>query len=230
MRRKKRTTRTPLTNRPLSDADQRRYPYDHEEHGAIHEEDASKLGIDTPMNRREFLGIAGKLGLSGVAVSTLYPTFLASCGRTLETATTEGFGESAASGDTINIGVISIYSGVGAFVGQLVKHGAELAAEQINKHGINIPRESPGSLFPGFDKYEAQTDGGILNGKKIALIQRDDNLSAQVAVQAITEMKTKYDIQGVIFGGLLDDIFACKKVVQQYNLPAIACYSDLYST
>src|SRR5688500_1484736 len=214
MRRKKRTTRTPLTNRPLSDADQRRYPYDHEEHGAIHEEDASKLGIDTPMNRREFLGIAGKLGLSGVAVSTLYPTFLASCGRTLDTATSEGFGEDAATGDTINIGVISIYSGVGAFVGQLVKHGAELAVEQINKHGVDVPKvEGGGSLFPDYDKYQTQTTGGILDGKKITLIQRDDNLSAQVAVQAITEMKTKYDIKGVIFAGLLDDIFACKKVV-----------------
>jgi branched-chain amino acid transport system substrate-binding protein len=230
MRRKRRTTRTPLTNRALPEADRARYPYDHDEHGAITEEDASRLGIDTPMNRREFLSVSGKLGLSGFAVSTLYPTFLASCGRTLESATTEGFGESAATGDTINIGVISIYSGVGAFVGQLVKHGAELAVDQINKHGINIPRAGGDSLFPDFAKYESQTEGGILGGKKIALIQRDDNLSAQVAVQALTEMKTKFDIKGVIFAGLLDDIFACKKVVQQYNLPAIACYSDLFST
>jgi branched-chain amino acid transport system substrate-binding protein len=226
----KRRIRTPLTNRPLNAADRARYPYEDPEHGPLTEEDASRLGQDTPMNRREFLRVAGKLGLSAFATSTLYPTFLAACGRTLEQSSTEGFGEDAVTGETINIGVISIYSGVGAFVGQLVQHGAELAVEQINKHGVSIPTESPGSLFPSFEKYQTQTDGGILGGKKIALIQRDDNLSAQVAVQALTEMVTKFDIKGVIFAGLLDDIFACKKAVQQYNLPAIACYSDLYST
>jgi branched-chain amino acid transport system substrate-binding protein len=231
MMRKRRTTRTPLTGRPLSEHDRARYPYDHDEHGALTEEEASRLGEDTAINRREFLTTAGKLGLSGFAVSTLYPTFLAACGRTLNTAEEgQGFGEAAVTGDTINIGVISIYSGVGAFVGQLVKHGAELAVDQINKHGVGIPPVQEGSLFPDFEAYERQTKGGILGGKKIALIQRDDNLSAQVAVQALTEMITKYDIKGVIFAGLLDDIFACKKVVQQYNLPAIACYSDVFST
>ena len=52
-------------------------------------------------------------------------------------------------------------------------------------------------------------------GKKINLIQRDDNLSAQVAVSALQEMISKFDIKGVIFAGLLDDIYACKRLVQQ---------------
>jgi branched-chain amino acid transport system substrate-binding protein len=228
--RRRRSTRLPISKRPLPPADQARYPYDHQEHGALTEAEASRLGYDTPMNRRDFLGVAGKMGVSSIAAASLYPTFLAACGRTLEQSATEGFGEAAATGDTINIGVISIYSGVGAFVGQLVKHGAELAVDQINKHGVSIPTAKEGSLFPDFDAYQAQREGGVLKGKKIALIQRDDNLSAQVAVQALQEMKTKFDIKGVIFAGLLDDIFACKKLVQQYNLPAIACYSDLMST
>ncbi|MGH2739274.1 MAG: ABC transporter substrate-binding protein [Actinomycetota bacterium] len=181
------------------------------------------------MNRREFFHLSGKLGLSAMGVSTLYPAFLAACGQTIDEPG-QGFGGGGAAGDTINIGVISIYSGVGAFVGQLAKHGAELAVEQINKHGVNIPRAEKGSVFLSFDAYQSQTNGGVLGGKKLNLIQRDDNLSAQVAVAALQEMKTKFDIQGIIFAGLLDDIFACKKLVQEFNLPAIACYSDLYST
>ncbi len=106
MSRTRRTTRTPLTGLPLSARDRERYPYDHPEHGAVTEDEASRLGYDTPINRREFLEVSGKLGLSAFAVSTLYPTFLASCGRTLESATTEGFGESAATGDIIYMGLI----------------------------------------------------------------------------------------------------------------------------
>lgn len=227
---RRRTTRLPLSGKPLSKKDRLRYPYDHPEHGALTEQEASQLGFDTPMNRREFFRISGKMGLSAMAVSTLYPAFLASCGRTIEESGTGGFGGDAGTGETINIGVISIYSGVGAFVGRLVRLGAELAVEQINAHGVNIPTTEEGSFFPAIDAYQKQTDGGILGGKKITLIQRDDNLSAQVAVAAVQELKTKFDIKGLIFGGLLDDIFAAKRLVQQFNLPSIACYSDLFST
>jgi len=205
-------------------------PYRHPEHGPLTEDDASRAGMDTPMNRRRFLRTAGRLGLSGFAVSTLYPTFLAACGQTLEESADLGFGADVGIGDTINIGVISIYSGVGAFVGQLVKHGAELAVEQINQHGVEIPKVDPKKPWLAFDAYQRQTDGGVLGGKRLALIQRDDNLSAQAAVSHLQELVSKFDIKGVIFAGLLDDIFACKKLVQQYNIPAIACYSDLYST
>lgn len=198
--------------------------------GPLNEEEASAVGMDTPMNRRAFLDAAGRLGLSAFAASALYPTFLAACGRTLEEPSGQGFGTDVGTGDTINIGVISIYSGVGAFVGQLVRHGAELAVEQINKHGVHIPLVEQGSPYLSFEAYQRQTDGGVLGGKKLALVQRDDNLSAQTAVSALQELITKFDIKGVIFAGLLDDIFACKKLVQQYNIPAIACYSDLFST
>jgi branched-chain amino acid transport system substrate-binding protein len=205
-------------------------PYRHPDHGPLTEDEAARAGMDVPVNRREFLRVAGKVGLSGFAVSTLFPTFLAACGRTLEESTGQGFGSDVGTGDTINIGVISIYSGVGAFVGQLVKHGAELAVEQINQHGVDIPKVDPEQPWLAFDAYQRQTNGGVLGGKKLALIQRDDNLSAQTAVSHLQELVSKYDIKGVIFAGLLDDIFACKKLVQQYNIPAIACYSDLYST
>ncbi|MEX2459386.1 MAG: ABC transporter substrate-binding protein [Actinomycetota bacterium] len=216
-------------DRRLKGRDRGRYPYAHTEHGPLTEDEATGIGYDTRVNRRDFLTVAGKLGLGSMATAALYPAFLASCGRTIEDAAGVGFGVGGGGGDTINIGIISVYSGVGAFIGTLTKHGAELAAEQINKHGVNIPPVGDG-IFPDFDAYQAQTDGGVLGGKKINLIQRDDNLSAQVAVSALQEMISKYQIKGVIFAGLLDDIYACKRLIQQSNMPAIACYSDIFST
>ena len=197
-------------------------------------EERSAQGWDTPINRREFLDTAKKLGAGVAATSWLYPAFLAACGKTADQLTPAPGGRfnvgEAGGGDAINIGVISIYSGVGAFVGKLADHGGQLAVEQINKHGLpanEITRSKDG--FPDFEAYERQTQGGILGGRKIRLIARDDNLSAQVAVSAIQEMITRFNIKGLIFAGLYDDIYAAKKILQQYNLPAIAAYGDLAS-
>ncbi len=197
-------------------------------------EEASAKGWDTPMNRREFLDVAKKIGTGVAASSFLYPAFLAACGRTADQLTPAAGGrfnvDEAGGGETINIGVVSIYSGVGAFVGKLVDHGGQIAVEQINKHGLptqGLMTAKDG--FPDFEAYYRQTNGGILGGRKIKLIARDDNLSAQVAVSAIQEMITRYNIKGLIFAGLYDDIYAAKKLLQQYNLPAIAAYGDLAS-
>ena len=188
----------------------------------------SKRGIDTPMNRRMFLSLSSKMGFGMFAAASTYSAFLASCGRRIDDVSgSGGFGGSqGSSGDTINIGVVSIYSGVGAFVGKLVKNGAELATSLINQHGPVVPKNG---IFPDFASYEKMRKPGVMGGRRIKLIQRDDNLSAQVAVQAVQEMITKFNIKGLMFCGLLDDIYACKQLVQQHNVPTIATYSDLYS-
>lgn len=195
-----------------------------------HEIEASREGLDTPMNRRRFLSLSSKMGLSMFGAATLYSGFLASCGRRLDDVSgQDGFGTSGgAAGDTVNIGVISIYSGVGAFVGKLVRNGAELATDLVNKHGPHIPNKE-GTIFPDFDGYKKSTTRGVLDGRRIKLIQRDDNLSAQVAVSAAQEMITRFNIKALMFCGLLDDIYACKQIVQQHNIPTIATFSDLYS-
>lgn len=196
--------------------------------GSDDEIERSLRGEDTQMNRRRFLSLSSKMGLGMFAVATAYPAFLAGCGRRLdEVSGSEGFGiADSGGGGTINIGIISIYSGVGAFVGKLVKNGAELAAGLINQHGPVVPKNG---IFPDFEAYQSNRKPGIMGGRRIKLIQRDDNLSAQVAVQAAQEMITKFDIKGLMFCGLLDDIYACKQIVQQHNIPVIATYSDLYS-
>lgn len=200
-------------------------------------DERSEAGWDTPVNRREFLSASTKLGLGTAATASLYPAFLAACGKTSPQLARGNDARFDAAGggtsDVINIGVISIYSGVGAFVGKLVEHGAGLAVEQINKHGLPDPKiATSNNGFPDFDAYFKQTEGGIKIGDKrvkLKLIQRDDNLSAQVAVSNITEMITRNNIKGLIFAGLYDDIYAAKKILQQENVPAIAAFGDLFS-
>ncbi|MEO7804101.1 MAG: ABC transporter substrate-binding protein [Actinomycetota bacterium] len=189
---------------------------------------ASLRGLDTAMNRRRFLDVCTKTGFGMFAAATTYASFLAACGRRLDdVSTSSGFGaEAGAAGDTVNIGVISIYSGVGAFVGKLVRNGAELAESLINKHGPVVPKNG---IFPDYEQYLGAKKPGVLGGRRIRLIQRDDNLSAQVAVQAVQEMITRFNIKGLMFCGLLDDIYACKQLVQQHNIPSIATFSDLLS-
>jgi branched-chain amino acid transport system substrate-binding protein len=200
-------------------------------------QERSALGWDTPVNRREFIDLSKRVGFGLAATSWMYPAFLASCGKTADGLAPAAGGRfdsgAGATGDTINIGVISIYSGVGAFVGKLVNRGGGLAVEQLNRHGvpdIKLLRAKDG--FPDFEAYDKVEAGGVdIGGKryKFRMIARDDNLSAQVAVSQIQDMITSFDIKGLIFAGLYDDIYAAKRLLQQYNLPAIAAYGDLAS-
>jgi branched-chain amino acid transport system substrate-binding protein len=200
-------------------------------------EERSALGWDTPVNRREFIDLSKRVGFGLAATSWMYPAFLASCGKTADGLAPSAGGRFNAgegtSGDTINLGVISIFSGVGAFVGKLASRGGGLAVEQLNKHGVPDLKLLRGKAgFPDFDAYNKVDAGGVtIGGKKykFRLIARDDNLSAQVAVSQIQDMISSFNIKGLIFAGLYDDIYAAKRLLQQYNLPAIAAYGDLAS-
>src|SRR2546422_8950410 len=50
-------------------------------------EEKSAQGFDTPMNRRDFLDVARKVGTGVAATSFLYPSFLAACGKTADELT-----------------------------------------------------------------------------------------------------------------------------------------------
>src|ERR1041385_8451132 len=69
-------------------------------------EEASEKGWDTPINRRQFLDVAKKVGTGVAASSFLYPAFLAACGKTADQLTPASGGrfdvQEAGGGETIN--------------------------------------------------------------------------------------------------------------------------------
>src|SRR5207244_3020657 len=75
-----------------------------------------------------------------------------SAGSTQTTAGNSGF-SGTSSGDTIKVGVIGIFSGVGAFVGRIVNNSLDAAIQQIN------------------------STGGV-NGRKVEVIKRDAGTDA----------------------------------------------------
>ena len=134
------------------------------------EQDFIERQVDQTISRRHFVTWAGKAGLSGVAISALGGGFLAACsskknnngvstnpGQSSETSAGGGF--SSSSGDTIKVGVIGIFSGVGAFVGRIVNNSLDAAVQQVN------------------------STGGI-GGRKVEVIKRDAGTDPSAGVKA----------------------------------------------
>src|SRR5205085_3935706 len=109
------------------------------------ERDFIERQVELTISRRHFMQWGAKAGLSGVALGALGGGFLAACsskkknnnaavnsaGSTQTTAGNSGF-SGTSSGDTIKVGVIGIFSGVGAFVGRIVNNSLDAAIQQIN--------------------------------------------------------------------------------------------------
>src|SRR5690349_10125804 len=108
------------------------------------ERDFIERQVDVNISRRHFMRWAGTAGLSGVAATALSGSILAACSssgkkdkvnanapKTADTAA----GGFTSTGDTIKIGVIGVFSGVGAFIGRIVNNSLDAAKQQINSTG-----------------------------------------------------------------------------------------------
>src|SRR2546423_12413802 len=152
------------------------------------EQDFIERQVDQTISRRHFVQWAGKAGVSGVAISALGGGFLAACSskkkdnvssgtgsQSTETSAGAGF-SGAGSGDTIKVGVIGIFSGVGAFIGRIVNNSLDAAIQQIN------------------------STGGV-NGRKVEVIKRDAGTDAAAGVKAYQEFAGNKDIVGILWCG-----------------------------
>src|SRR5689334_1793750 len=109
-----------------------------------------------------------------------------------------------ASGDNLKVGVIGIFSGVGAFVGRIVNNSLDAAVAQIN------------------------ATGGI-GGRKVEVIKRDTGTDPAAGVKAYQAFASDKSIVGILWcgGAGLDE---SRAQIKRDNMPVIAVFNDLYSS
>lgn len=159
-------------------------------------------------SRREFMTWAGKIGFGTASVLAM-----ASCAKggggsdsANGTDTTEPGDEPRGfklGGDTLKVGVIGPFSGVGAFVGRIVNNSLDAAVAQIN------------------------ATGGI-GGRKVQVLKRDTGTDPAAGVKAYQAFAGDKDVIGVLWcGGLgLDE---SRAQIKRDNMPVISVFNDLFS-
>lgn len=102
--------------------------------------------------------------------------------------------------DTIKVGVIAPYSGIGSFVGTITKNSLDAAVQQIN------------------------SSGGV-GGRKVEVVQRDAGMELTAGVKAYQEFSGDPHVVGVLWcGGLGFD--ESRNLMKRDQMPAMAVFED----
>ena len=156
-------------------------------------------------SRRDFINWASKIGFAGASVLAF-----GACGgggsKTNANAgnkTTTGGGFKS-SGDTLKVGVIGPFSGVGAFVGRITTNSLDAAVAQIN------------------------ATGGV-GGRKVEVVSRDTGTDPSAGVKAYQAFAGDKNVIGILWcGGLgLDE---SRAQIARDNMPVISVFNDLWSS
>ena len=162
------------------------------------ERDFVERQVNKDISRRTFIEWAGKAGIGSAAAMSLSGAVLAACGS--------GGGGSkniAGAGDTIKVGVIAPFSGIGAFIGTVTTNSLSAAVQELNSRG------------------------GVL-GKKIALVNRDTGIDPVNGVKAYNELAGDPSIVGILWCGGL----GFEQTQEQFardKLPVMAVFNDAWS-
>lgn len=162
------------------------------------------------LTRRRFLGY----GLSGAALLGAGPVLLSACGggddsggkTKTSSGGSKGTGKAA---ETVKVGVISTYTGVAAFLGDIVKRSLDSATKYLDK------------------------TGGI-GGRRVELLERDiagpEGLPVpQLAVQAVQEFIDDPDCIGILWAGPITGMPESLADVNDVGIPFISVFGDLSS-
>ena len=162
------------------------------------------------LTRRRFLGY----GLSGAALLGAGPVLLSACGGDDDSGgktgtTTGGSKGSGKAAETVKVGVISTYTGVAAFLGDIVKRSLDSATKYLDK------------------------SGGI-GGRRVELLERDiagpEGLPVpQLAVQAVQEFIDDPDCIGILWAGPINGLPESLADVNDVGFPFISVFGDLAS-
>ncbi len=166
-------------------------------------------GRDSGVSRRKFLGY----GLTGAALLGTGPVLLSACGGDDDsggkTSTSKGGGGNGGPVETVKVGVISTYTGVAGFIGDIAKRSLDSATKRIDK-----------------------IDG--IGGRRVELIERDiagpEGLpTPQLAVQAVQEFIDDPDCIGILWAGPLNGLPETLADIEDSGIPLISVFGDLGS-
>jgi ABC-type branched-subunit amino acid transport system substrate-binding protein len=159
---------------------------------------------ETGVSRRDFVKWAGAVGFGTMSVLAM-----TACGGDKKDEAQPDTGEEKSrgftkSGDKLKVGVIGIFSGVGAFVGRIVNNSLDAAVAQIN------------------------ATGGI-GGRKVEVIKRDTGTDPAAGVKAYQAFASDKNVIGILWcgGAGLDE---SRAQIKRDNMPVIAVFNDLYSS
>jgi ABC-type branched-subunit amino acid transport system substrate-binding protein len=163
------------------------------------ERDFIERQVNKDISRRHFMTWAAKAGIGSAAAVTLSGAVMQACGS--------GGGGSkdvaGVSGDTLKVGVIAPFSGIGAFIGTVTSNSLGAAVQELNSRG------------------------GVL-GKKISLVNRDTGIDPANGVKAYNELAGDPNIVGILWCGGL----GFEQTQAQFardRLPVMAVFNDAYS-
>ncbi len=162
------------------------------------------MGInESDLSRRDFMAKASKLGFGTAAM-----LYLASCGGgdksdgTDSTDATSKPGGFTGGGEKLKIGVVGIFSGVGAFTGRIVNNSLDAAVTEIN------------------------ATGGI-GGRKVEVVKRDTGTDAAAGVKAYQAFAADKDVVGVVWAGA--GLAESLAQIERDNMPVVTVFNDLFS-
>ena len=156
-----------------------------------------EAAVEQDLSRRHFLR---NLGI-GVMAAGLSGPVLAACSKGNDTTQVGNAGVS--SGDSIKIGVVAPFSGVGAFIGEIVNRSMKAAVEQLN------------------------STGGV-GGRKVELLLRDTGVDPTNGPKAYTDITSDPKVVGIVWAagaGLTQTL----PQIKRDGFPVIAAFNDLVS-
>ena len=169
-------------------------------------------GDGNRLSRRRFLGA----GLGGAALLGAGPVILSACGGDDDDKKSDGKSNTSTGGngsteppETVKVGVISTYTGVAAFIGDITKRSLDAATKHLDKIG--------GS-----------------GGRRVELIERDvsgpEGLPVpQLAVQHVQEFIDDPDCIGILWSGPLNGLPETLADIDDSGMPLISVFGDLGS-
>ena len=154
------------------------------------------------MSRRQFLQWAAHAGLAAAAAAG-GPALLGSCAYGDDGPPgTRGIGPERSSG-TLRVGVVAPFSGVGAFLGEIVGRSLDAAVRHIN------------------------STGGV-GGRKVELVERDTGIDPSAGPRVYADLVSK-GVVGILWCGAVGFSQALPQVKRDH-MPVVAVFNDPFSS